>query len=194
MVVGVTYGISGNININPVLNFKEPLYAMGTRLLRSTSLNFQKEQSPDGEPWRDLFKVKNKKAPGGEWPLSRLNKIGKGSAQGRYGYYMVLSDTGRLRNSFTLTVTDNSLEFGTNVDYGKLHQFGGDTTITVIRKKNQKITSGKNKGKFTKRAFATAYTKMIHVVSREMIKITKTNKKIFQQILIDFIKRLFGNV
>lgn len=157
-------------------DFSIPLQRMGQRLVRSTAENFKNEQSPEGEDWKPLAQI-----------TKALRRRGK-----KDGEPKILQDSGRLRNSVTSQVTMNidktSLEFGTNVEYAKTHQFGGPSTITVIRKKNVK----KKSGKYGKRPFATAYTKTIQVPARPFLGIKETDKEAFKKILKDWYKEIFN--
>jgi phage gpG-like protein len=68
--------------------------------------------------------------PGGvRWPLS-LRALMEGG--------QTLVKSGRLRDSFGVEVTDASAEWGTNVEYGGIHQFGGRTAPHVIVPKRAK--------------------------------------------------------
>lgn len=49
-----------------------------------------------------------------------------------------LSDTGRLRRSFTVQAGDGWAAVGTNVAYAAIHQFGGKTKPHIIRPKKAK--------------------------------------------------------
>ena len=167
-------------------DFTVPLTRMGQRLVRSTAENFKNEQSPDGEPWKPLAGI-----------TKALRRRGK-----KNGEPKILQDSGRLRNSVTSQVTMNidktSLEFGTNVEYGKTHQYGGPSEITVIRKKNQRISKGKNAGKYKKRyitkgvSIATAYTKTIQVPARPFLGVKEADKEVFKKILKDWYKEIFN--
>ena len=167
-------------------DFSTPLQRMGQRLVRSTNENFRNEQSPDGEPWKPLAQI-----------TKALRRRGK-----KDGEPKILQDSGRLRNSVTSQVTMNidktTLEFGTNVEYGKTHQFGGPSEITVIRKKNKKIKTGKNAGKYRKRyitkgvSMATAYTETIEVPARPFLGVKEADKEAFKKILSDWYKEIFN--
>jgi len=157
-------------------DFTVPLQRMGQRLIMSTAENFKNEQSPGGEDWKPLAGI-----------TKALRRRGK-----KDGEPKILQDSGRLRNSVTSQVTMNidktSLEFGTNVEYAKTHQFGGSSTITVIRKKNVK----KKSGKYGKRPFATAYTKTIQVPARPFLGVKEADKEVFKKILKDWYKETFN--
>ncbi len=63
----------------------------------------------------------------------------KPSARSRREGGMPLSDTGRLRRSFTVDAETNRVRVGTNVKYARIHQFGGTTKAHIIRAKNKKV-------------------------------------------------------
>lgn len=96
-------------------DFKEPLNLTGKRLIRSTGQNFDKEQSPDGQPFEDISEY-----------TQAMRRKGTGTyGGGRYSAdYKVLSDTGRLKNSITSEAGKNYVSVGTNVDYAEKMQFG----------------------------------------------------------------------
>lgn len=58
-----------------------------------------------------------------------------------------LSDSGRLRRSFTVRATDNGVSVGTNVKYASTHQFGAKRgefgTVTAQIKEHVRILAGK---------------------------------------------------
>ncbi len=135
-------------------DFTVPLQRMGQRLVRSTAENFKNEQSPEGEDWKPLAGI-----------TKALRRRGK-----KDGEPKILQDSNRLRNSVTSQVTMNidktSLEFGTNVEYAKTHQFGGP--------------------------FATAYTKTIQVPARPFLGVKEADKEAFKKILKDWYKEIFN--
>ena len=82
-------------NADPILD------DIGRRLVTSTIQRFEREQAPDGTPWK---------------PSARAEEEGG----------QTLTDTGRLRQSITHRVRGDGVEVGTNVVYGAIHQFGGE--------------------------------------------------------------------
>ena len=69
---------------------------LGRIMVADASKNFRGQKSPDGVPWK---------------PIERKGQI--------------LRDTSRLRNSITYRVDGiNKVRIGTNVKYGKAHQYG----------------------------------------------------------------------
>lgn len=69
---------------------------LGRIMQADTKLNFRRQASPEGSPWK---------------PIKRKGQI--------------LSDTARLRNSIThRVISDEKVVVGTNVDYGRIHQYG----------------------------------------------------------------------
>ena len=92
------------------------LDAIGARLESSTLLRFEREQAPGGAPWKKSARAKRE---GGQ----------------------TLTDTARLKGSITHRVVGDSVEVGTNVVYGAIHQFGGKTRARTIRAKRKKALS-----------------------------------------------------
>ena len=73
---------------------------IGRRLVTSTVNRFEREQAPSGVPWL---------------PSRRAQEEGG----------QTLKDTARLCQSITHRVVGDTVEVGTNVVYGAIHQFGG---------------------------------------------------------------------
>lgn len=82
-----------------------PLKDVGEYYLRRTEERFNREMAPGGARWKELA------------PSTRAAKR----------HAKILTETQRLRGGFTYSVDPKSLEFGTNVIYGAIHQFGGET-------------------------------------------------------------------
>jgi phage virion morphogenesis protein len=85
----------GNVDdMTPAFN------AIGEHIARLVDLNFRDGSDPYGAPWLPLKKPRR---DGSSEPLNR---------------------TGILKNSITQHPTADSVTIGTNVEYGKHHQFG----------------------------------------------------------------------
>lgn len=54
----------------------------------------------------------------------KTNKGRQHSIVRAFGNAKILQDTGLLRSSITARATENSVQVGTNVSYGRVHQFG----------------------------------------------------------------------
>lgn len=80
---------------------KSMLDEIGGSLETSTRLRFERGEAPDGTPWPPSIRVRRE---GGQ----------------------TLVDSGRLRDSITHQVAGDTVEVGTNVIYGGIHQFGGE--------------------------------------------------------------------
>lgn len=81
-----------------------PVFAsFGKHLLEEVEERFRTQTDPDGQPWVDLKPA--------TWRRKKNNKI--------------LTETTRLRGSFSYEATDAGLELGTPVVYAPIHQFGG---------------------------------------------------------------------
>lgn len=80
------------------------LVSLGEYLVRSTDDRFDAEKSPSGLPWQKLS------------PATLIRKKVK----------KILTERSRLRNSIAYRASENSLEWGTNVIYGRIHQEGGE--------------------------------------------------------------------
>lgn len=84
------------------------LEGIGSMLVRNTEKRFQKEESPSGEKWK-----KSQRA---------IRQNGK-----------TLTDSGELKNSISSQVQGKTVQVGTNKEYARIHQFGGE-----IKPKNKK--------------------------------------------------------
>jgi phage virion morphogenesis protein len=82
--------------------------AIGEYMVRQTIRErFEKEQSPEGKQWRRWSNAYREE----------MNAKGKGGNR-------ILTDTGELRRSIVYRRTANGIEFGTNKQYGRMHQYG----------------------------------------------------------------------
>lgn len=79
---------------------RELLEAIGLYQVGSTDLNFEKEQSPDGNPW----------------PVSIRVKLEGGKT---------LTDSGHLRSTMTYEASDSEVAVGTNAIQAAMLHFGG---------------------------------------------------------------------
>ena len=90
---------------------------IGTRLVASVKRNFQAGGRP--VKWK---------------PSQRANKKIKGKSG------KTLIDTGRLKDSVTFQIKDNTIEVGSNVEYAPIHQFGGKSTMSqTVKEHTRKI-------------------------------------------------------
>lgn len=110
----------------------KPVFAQfGEYQLGEVENRFESESDPDGQPWVDL-------APS-TWKRKKNNKI--------------LTETTRLRGSFSYDADDNSLSLGTPVSYAAVHEFGA--TIQIQPREAEVYfklgRDGRPKRKFTKR-------------------------------------------
>jgi len=74
---------------------------IGKQMVVETQRNFERQQTPTGQRWR---------------PSQRVLASGRGKT---------LQLSGRLMASITHRVIDSAVEWGTNVLYAAIHQFGG---------------------------------------------------------------------
>jgi phage virion morphogenesis protein len=82
--------------------------AIAAEGVSSTMRRFEKGEGPDGV----------------QWPVSLRARLENGQT---------LVKSGRLRDSFGTEVTATSAEWGTNVAYAAIHQFGGTITAKTAR-------------------------------------------------------------
>lgn len=76
--------------------------AIGEHVLAETLINFDKEQTPEGERWEQSDRA--------------FFEEGK-----------TLQDTRRLFQSYTYNASDTQVDIGTNVIYAAIHHYGGAT-------------------------------------------------------------------
>ena len=112
----------------------EPAFRdIGEYLDLATRERFDRQQSPDGTPWEPLSDRtllgrmrKGVKRSRGQ-KRRRLTTRGgntKMSAIARLVQASILVESGDLRNTLRYHATADSLEFGTDREYGATHQFG----------------------------------------------------------------------
>ena len=108
--------------------------AIGAHFVFSSQRNIETETSPEGVRWPPLS------------PRTANKRIGKG----RRGYEHMLRVTTQLYRSIVYEATDASVEWGSNVEYARVHQLGGvidmparEGTVTLksIRRKGGGIRS-----------------------------------------------------
>lgn len=90
--------------------------SIGEHMLRSVDDNFDAETDPDGRPWKPVR------------PETMARKRVK----------KILHGMGRLRGSVNYRADARSVEIGTPVIYGAIHQLGGKTRPHVIRPRRAK--------------------------------------------------------
>jgi phage gpG-like protein len=101
------------------INYRPLLETIRQDVIYKARSNFQEGRSPDGTPWA---------------PLKRPRVNSKGND-------LPLRDTGIFQASVTSpgspgnvnTLDDRKLEYGTNLDYSQIHQYGGIITPKVAK-------------------------------------------------------------
>ena len=129
---------------------RRPLFSrIGRAMLTDIKMNFRREHAPDGTPWAPL-------------------KIRTGK---------ILSDTGRLKNSFSHKAGDDEVEVGTNVLYAALQNFGG-----TIRPKKAKALAfpGKNG--------TTIFAKKVTIPARPFIGIEQRQVNKIHQVIDKWVQ------
>ncbi len=117
-MAGATYSVSINdaaikTRLNELLasvTDLTPVFAsIGEMLLISHDERFSKQVSPDGSAWAPLSEEYKKRKKKNADTILTLNSI--------------------LRGSLTYHASSSNLLFGTPMEYGAIHQFGGSTTM-----------------------------------------------------------------
>ncbi|MEO5336873.1 MAG: phage virion morphogenesis protein [Magnetospirillum sp. WYHS-4] len=93
---------------------------IGGHLVAAIQRRFELGRGPDGKPWKPSRRVEESKGGG-----------------------QTLVDSGRLMQSVTHLAHADSVDVGTNVIYGAIHQFGG----TIRAKKGKALAFGSGAGK-----------------------------------------------
>jgi phage virion morphogenesis protein len=97
---------------------------LGAGLVAGTLDRFERQEGPDGKPWRELADATLIRRAGG------MRAFRKGSnrrtkAVERLAGAQILIDSGRLMRSITHRAGRDRVEVGTNLVYGAIHQLGG---------------------------------------------------------------------
>lgn len=114
---------------------------------------FKSETAPDGKKWKSLH------------PVTLASKRGK----------CILRESGQLANTLAYQATENSVVFGSNLPYARLHQFGG-----VIKPKQKKILKTKG-GVFLRQA---------NIPARPWLGVSKQNEDYLLAKTEHFIRRV----
>jgi phage gpG-like protein len=126
------------------LSFRQPLQVVKVLLSASTKENFSGGHSPDGVPWLPL-KRPRANSKGGDKPLRDKGLLMAGVADGGQGHVERLSDT--------------ELQWGTNLVYAAVHQFGHTFQRPErSRKKPWVFTTSDGRKVFTRKIKAHAQT------------------------------------
>lgn len=147
------------------------LKRVATIMFQSVMQNFR-EEGTDKEKWKPLS----------PFTLAMRQKKKKGSVK-------ILQDTGRLRNSIFPVIGYNYAAVGTNVEYAKIHQFGGKIrlpamTIYPVRKKALRfVVDGEEV--FAKKAEIPART--VKIPKRPFLWLRESHK----ERIINLAKRMF---
>ncbi len=156
-------GISLKIEGNDVLNSffthltntaarKDLLSSIGQEGVSLTQDRFQNQAGPDGTPWLQSLRA----------------KLVSGQT---------LIKSNRLASSFTFAATDQAVEWGTNVIYAGIHQFGG-----IIKPKSKKALKFKG-------ADGRIHTvKQVTIPARPFLGVTESDQKEFIEVFNDWLK------
>jgi phage gpG-like protein len=103
------------------ISWRRPLKAIALLLSADAKSNFEKGQSPGGEPWLPL-KRPRANSKGGDRPLRDRGILMASLSAGAFGHVE--------------TITDTSLEWGSGLDYAALMNSGG--TVRFAERKRQR--------------------------------------------------------
>ncbi len=112
-------------------DLRPTMSAIGAAMLFSTQRRFETKTAPDGQPWRPLApRTARERAKRGRSPAD------------------ILRDSGRLYQSLTYQVNASgstaSVEWGSNVVYAAIHQFGGTIDVGERTQKIYQAYDAKN--------------------------------------------------
>ncbi|VCU52872.1 hypothetical protein TTHN1_00626 [Thermus thermophilus] len=97
--------------------------AIAEGILARTHRRFEESRAPDGSPWPPLSPATLAKEVR---PRDRLKRGGiSAAAQRRLALRKPLVVTARLKNSISWKVAGSRIYVGTNLEYARIHQFGG---------------------------------------------------------------------
>jgi len=90
--------------VNNLDDLAPALGNVGEHLMLTHRDHFDQQRSPDGDPWQPLSPEYAKRKKKNKGKILRLNDI--------------------LRDTLAYNIGDDSLEFGSNLEYAAIHQFG----------------------------------------------------------------------
>jgi phage virion morphogenesis protein len=115
-MAGASFQVSLNDDARATINalllqsLHLPMKEIGAALLTSTQQRFENEESPEGDPWKDLA------------ISTQLRRTSKTSIRGNEHK---LRDKGLLYASLTYIASDFEVAVGSNRKYAAIQQFGG---------------------------------------------------------------------
>lgn len=107
-------------------------HAIGGYLVSATHQRFISETGPDGKPWRPLRPA-----------TLRKRRRGRGNS----GTPAILRDQGHLYQSITYQLSGDEIVVGSNLEYARIHQFGGTIKRQGGRRTATFRTANKGAGK-----------------------------------------------
>jgi phage virion morphogenesis protein len=168
------------------LNPERAYHAIGAHFVFSTQRNIELERAPDGTPWPRLS------------PRTAVHRIGRRVR----GYDHILRVTNRLYQSISYQVSAG-VEWGTNVEYGRIHQLGGTinmparqgaVTLKSIRRKGGGVRSrfvrAGSKGSTTRPVSISAH--QVRVPARPYLGISADDRAAVPAIVADFLRSEVG--
>lgn len=161
--------------------------AIGAHFVFSTQQNIERETAPDGARWAPLS------------PRTAARRVGNG----RRGFDHILRVKLRLYQSVVYEATDNSVEWGSNLVYARVHQLGGEITMPA-RQGAVWLKSVRRKGGGVRSRFARAGSKgaeqrtvsigshRVHIPARPYLGISAYDREAVPQIAADQLRHEVG--
>jgi phage virion morphogenesis protein len=152
------------------------LDAIGAAMVQRTQLRFERGEGPDGVKWK---------------PSERALKQGG----------QTLVDKELLKNSITHAVTGNAVEWGTNVVYAAIHQFGGVVerkarTQTLAFGEDNRFVSrkkaGRRKAGAIRIAIAELFAFSFKMPARPFVGVDAADLDVIQETIGEAIARAAG--
>ena len=157
------------------------LHAIGAYGVFSTRRRFEREQDPNGKPWKRLS------------PRTAAKRIGRS----RRGENHILRQKGRLYASINYGVTRSDVEWGSNLVYSRPHQLGATIDMperaTKLTLKRTRRKGGGFKSRFARstakgdlrQVDAAIGAHQITIPARPFLGVNAADRSEFEKILID---------
>lgn len=162
--------------------------AFGGYFVMSTQRRFETETGPDGV----------------RWPRLSARTANKRLGKGRRGYDHMLRVTARLYQSIAYEAMANSVEWGSNVKYARIHQLGGAIDIPAregrVRLKSIRRKGGGVRSRFARRGTKGAIERAVQIgahriviPARPYLGVNAVDEAELADIAVDYLRSEVGN-
>lgn len=160
---------------------------LGQHFVTSTQMNIEHETAPDGTPWPPLSPRTANRRVGGK----------------RRGEHPMLRVSGRLYASISYLAEPDSVEWGSNVVYARIHQLGGVIDIPArtgkVSLKGLRRKGGGIRSRFVRPGTRGAREKsvsirghQVRIPARPYLGITAADRQAVPQIIADYLRAEVG--